>query len=513
MSNPETSRYSYSDLLPYDGEFVRARDYSQRISDQNSNYSIADGLGDPGFTNIVKKGIRNTQSATLDTLNEAALLLPYREIGQTDVAIEREISELHSQLETVSEQTEAAFAEIDAITEQAIGLSPNSEKELRALAAKRKKEVRQTATNDLQSRLDLIIAERDNLASLAHISGEAWPVPQVARFDSGKTVTTFDDSTIEIVDEIPVEPVPQDHIHETVNEVKRQVDNPEASDFIVYFLSQRKGQVVTVDELSEFLYHAGNSERPAADYRSRVTTILGPKIQGERIRRMLAELSEPLQLVYGWRRTLIKTGGKIKQQGSKERIYSAIPLDTTIEESLKQPANNETGTSDEWVTELRTRTLGTVGVNSVLDAPEGVRSSEQGSPRKPASDKSKERTKKEEKWVRPLVEAVEAAIEQLIEDNVFYKPDISCKQLSRVASSNKLGTNESTRRLSEAGIISQEVSGQGPDAILTRTEVVISYVFNNFQFLLTGGNGKAAKKKALAIIHDLVEQKLTETPN
>lgn len=241
--------------MAYGSDFELANTRAKDIGAENERFESASQLHAP-FRSIVERSITREQTTTLETLSEAATLLPYEEVSLRALELERKKEKLQAQRESLAEEYQQQIDGIDDELRLATSLAPKSSDELVAASEKKKAKIKAEYGAAIDSEIAATDAELSALYDLGEIVWGSWEVPKVTKLHpevvTEDLIEDFDGTTV-MVDEIPVEPVLHDH-NSIAEAVRREVENPDASHFIAYYLSQSVGQTVSVEQLAEFLY-------------------------------------------------------------------------------------------------------------------------------------------------------------------------------------------------------------------------------------------------------------------
>lgn len=291
--------------------FADLNHYAKEIARQNSKYqSLGLRTKDSESTRNARNRLAKEQAEYVKILGDLANELEYEQLVQDHTDIERQIN---------SEIIDPVSLEFGLRRLGVIGLATRLADEcylsLGEIIAERA-EIRLREIDVLEEtalRLRKIELEErlKKLSDVFEVAGSAWPVPQAHFVAIPITDFTFEEPIMEERDNGAI-PRSWEHI----------VDQPHASELIADYLEAHRGQLVTADELADFLYSGANaSNRDRSKLRTRVTTMLGPKIQGQKLMQNLAKRGFSLE--YGW--------VKSSESRSKKRAYRLSgPDETTL---------------------------------------------------------------------------------------------------------------------------------------------------------------------------------------
>jgi hypothetical protein len=473
-----------SEQLPINQEFFEQKNQlADQLADTNLRTQAIPELGDAEFEAIATEALTEEQQGIYDQLT-AGDMSQYEDVVADLRAKESIVEDLETQIaDARNVMTEEQKRYDDLVTKLAT-IAPLGESKAKELAERRKGEIE--LANVAAAREQLAEAELDviDASDLFVLAGKAWPIPLLAVRGVAKTEEFEGD--IDSVDEIPIDPVLRKSDQERVDGIRnRNIDAPEASAYITFFLADNSGKVVTVDELVGFLY--GHVNRDERDLRSRITTMLGPKVQGQRIQKMLTEEDAGYLLQYGWRRDYDSRNKRMV--GPQRRIYRALRLDEIdsalpyiLNKSDKHADTFETNTADPEsevfvIEEVPAQKLpvGTIltpetPAENVLAAPETPAEAEaetivaelpiiekveqEAKPTPNGNQQSKKERRTRETWQTSLRRAIGEAINQLEADGLMGEEDIAMDTASRQSSSNIFGTLTALERLESAGVVS-----------------------------------------------------------
>jgi hypothetical protein len=509
--------------------FKSVHDLTLPIHDTNARAAEIPSLNDPEFEAIATEALTLEQQPAFDALVDA--MDPAQHDAVTTALQESvdRVAELELELEDVKDSMSAEQRRYDDLVTKLVKIAPLGETQAKELAERKKSEIELQRADDLRTQITAQQAKVAEAEALFESAGQAWPIPVLAKYavqEQVDDVPTGED--VIIIDEIPIDPALRSSARDHLREIsERHVDAPEASKFITLYLSENKGRVVTVDQLCDFLY--ANVDSESVNLRSRITTILGPRIQGMRIQGMLAE--ENLLLQYGLRSAVTATG---KNVGPKYRIYRALDLEQVDTAVNYITHNGHADSFDNAQPEIESPVidgpdaiaLGATAVQGasleeapaeeapVVDSPEPEAPAPEPKPtpaampakkaaakkaepapeahvekvpapakktatKKAAAPKAEKAASKEPLWATKLRKAVGEQMQQLEEDGLMGIDEITLGKASAMSSSAKFGTITALQRLAPTGIIKLPNSRNQYNAYpLTQTVRVVMALFN-----------------------------------
>jgi hypothetical protein len=323
-------------------DFQELNDSADVITEQNKAYDAA-GAKNPKFAYVPKNELAKEQADHKELLSAMADDLPYEELAIEYMQAEQEIANILDELEII--ETEPTPEKIGAtalankiMTELMPAYDPAT---VAANLARRIREINNQRSGELLQKLNILEGGLAELQEFYDIAGQAWPIaranhivveepviPRQPGTNGHKPKAKMDTEAIipaETAGEQPEEEAGPP-IEARLQEFKlRHVDQPEASQWIVFYLIENAGQWLTPAQIAGFVYHRENQQlkgvTPAKD---RILTLLGPKIQGKRNQRILLE--EGYRLQYGWRAKEAKDSlGRSSRV--KTRKYRALAID------------------------------------------------------------------------------------------------------------------------------------------------------------------------------------------
>lgn len=454
--------------------------FNGRIIDENNRFARSNELKNERMLTIVQSDIAAEQFDTFHELLSTATAVPYEEIGSRALALEADIR-------SVEAAELSASAQLLSDAELAISLAPRKAEDIEKVKSDILEQSRRNSLTSLRSELDKIYA------SLSEY-GTDWGIPQaIPPMDRGmlygmilenterkETETSFEDI-------IPLTPEERASIAETADRAQYAIENPDASRHIVFYLAENLNKVVTVEELARFLYTA---DVTGDNHRSHVTTLLGPKIQGKRIQRMLHE-EHGLDLQYGIRILRQEDDKKRMVEVRRTRIYRVVEPNTVDKElrSVIETVLSENKTVidefEQTVPEKQPDIPLAVVTEEILAVESLDHEVEHG-----------------EDWHVEFEAAVIFAINRLKEDNLFSDDLMRGSAVRSMSSSNLLGTKTNRERMHNAGLLKV---GQLKSDEMTREQRVLGLLFNTNSHVLTQ---KTSRKQALEIVQRCIQENL-----
>jgi hypothetical protein len=305
---------------------------AQAMNRQNRQYLEAGNIKHARHSAIRQNQLAQEQSEYVQVLGELVAEAPYEELALEYLKAEDQLAaaEVLSAEHQNDRRKYGAIALADAVIE---GM-PWAESVVEANLAKRLAEIDEISEPIPDPRTEELRKKLAELSLIYEIAGQAWPVPIAREVEvpaaeefirnrngaNGSLNGNIESTTAGA--EIYAEPVIVSH--ETTAERVREFVNlrryqPKAKALMTYYFTENPERTVTVDELMDFIY----SHVPACDrtltLRNSITTMLGPKIQGKEMQKMLA--AEGLKLQYGWQIRIGQNGTRT----SRHRVYRAVP--------------------------------------------------------------------------------------------------------------------------------------------------------------------------------------------
>lgn len=462
---------------------------NESIHEQNDRFDeAADSISNVRLREIVHVDVADEQIDTFQVLLEKSLKQPYSSIGERALSLSKALKNAEDEsavLDAANLQRVALLEQEIAIAER---LAPRKTDEIKELEAAEKQRIE---TNIKKQLIERIKTELEDVEELITEYGKPWPIPKAI---SGADRTLYLELVCEEADRIDSELVSEDLIPVTPDERMHQVDLAEkaqksvsvrdAKHFISYYLSERAGTVVSVEELARFLYIAN-----VEDHRTNVTTLLGPKIQGKKVQSHLLE-EHGLLLQYGWR--ILKDANGLQRK--KTRIYRAVPTidNGNVQLQYERPFVEGSKVLDQFE-ELVIQTSSLEGDEEaeIVIESDAVAEAENG--------------EKQQEWENELRDAVNEAIDRLIESNLFYDDVMRGTTIRSLSSTRVLGTETNRNRMRDAGLMRV---GEAKQDQMTRKQRVIGSLLNSHISVLSRKSGVAKQKRSLEIIDFVIEERL-----
>lgn len=324
-------------MTRYDPEaFAALTTFAQStIPRQNERYDNVANFAVPESARNAQNRIAVEQSEHLELLDDLATELPYEQIALDCLELEREIERTQELIATVDTRVSTEKLSVAALGSRIMELMPDTEPVATRRINSRLAEINRQQRDALNIRLEQLTVDLGELSLVTEVAFQPWPLPR-AHFiapepaesapRNGVIHTEGDLSELVVM---PAEPCHIPRVSSANPDSLRgwHVDEPNASRYIALHFVEHVGEVVTVNELIDFVYsHCKDEIKEVNSLRSRITTILGPQIQGQRMARLLA--SEGLALQYGWKKQMRRLpGGEEKQFGPRKRIYRAVRIE------------------------------------------------------------------------------------------------------------------------------------------------------------------------------------------
>lgn len=449
------------------------------IEDQNDRYGQLKHVGNRALRYVVKRGINDEQVDSFMELLSTATSIPYDAVGYEHQRLNRELKEVSSRIDIMDEN-------LNADLELSKRLTTRRQDELIDAYQTEQDRFRHDVRNTLEHR-------SSEVTELYEKAGEAWPIPQAIPPEDrimlyGLIEEDSNSETLQIEDIIPV--TPEEHLRnaQIAERAKRTVGNPQLSSMVMFYLTERQTETVTVEDLIRYCYALDADD--ANHYRSRITTTLGPKVAGLKKQEELNAEGQALQ--YGWRYAYEIMPDDRRVTRRRTRIYRVVDIQQS---ALEEDRGKVNGLSivDEW---------------SAIETSDLTQSLTEGTDTGeidiiPSIDIEQQQT-----WQEKLGADINGAITQMQEAFLFSEDDDEFKggMIRSVTASARIGTKTSYELLVAAGVMRRD---QVKWDIMNRRQIAISYVLNAHPEV-SGERGKKQQKEALAIIDSAIEQRLAE---
>ncbi len=325
-------------MSDYEGElFAELTELAAMISGQNQRYiELGDRISASDSRRNAQNHVAIEQKRHLEDLGELSADLPYQELALAYIDADREINVARQRLETIDEEPDIrkTSAEVFAvrIVELLSWCAEAAEKRVREIQA----EVSRIKREQVEGRVRELSQTLGKLSTLYDVAGQAWPVPTAIFIaetpQAGQSVGSTHHAIVTPTEDIAqsdewvsAETADENRQVERLKKFReRHIYQPDAKRLIAFYLIENANETVTVEALAEFLYKNEEEEKDPFTLRTRITSLLGPKIQGPRTALLLE--AEGYSLQYGWRRYFAKSpNNEIKQLGPPQRVYKAIP--------------------------------------------------------------------------------------------------------------------------------------------------------------------------------------------
>lgn len=473
------------EVLKYEDKFLEAGCTAFDIADQNERAIRArKEIEDPEFQELAITGIEDEQQDTMTELVQLVEELPYEQLGRDYLASQERIRELREELERGLEEDNEAKLAIRALSSLVGEISPRARQKAEELADKRIKELDDANKEEIWQKIKEATAQDEQLARLYEDVGIAWELPMVYSKRPDE---------LYLEDTIPVEPELRDKSENGFNEfAKRHIDQPKATQMIAYLFSRNVNKIVDALDIAKNIYSEDVCNNASDEVlRNRVTTLLGPKREDSPLSTMLE--SEGLALQYGWRKCFEWCGDK-KKITRILRIYRVYRKGEKPEDIVQaeHPDHEIVWTIDGYLPQLEGEEQSdSVGIDQTEQEPmEEAPSGSDGQyetcrVKKIAIRKIEDlppRLRRISKWGDFTID-VQKSIAELIERGVILQREqpVSLKAVRFKSGSRIMGTQESLRRMGQAGLISKNLTTKDS---LQPEQVVIMHMFNSHASLL-----------------------------
>jgi hypothetical protein len=430
-------------------QFVAINGLVLDLGDQNYRIGESTEIDDAGFQKLLIEDISSEQQDTLGNLSELTTKAPYELLADESLQTERILGALGVQRQADQAQILSGIrAEIDTLYDEA---------------------------------------------------GRPWPVPYVLRNQSSEASMTPEDliANSEYLDQIPVKPTLNASAHQRIASLReRHIDAPEASIYITLYLGEHQNEVVTVENLAAFLYFQDVLEQVDTNImRSKITTLLGPKVQGMRIRGMLLE--NGLALQYGWRR-MRREDGSMTQ---KQRIYRAVQSDSY------GAAHPEITERHEDIVEFAPAPDATTSPDTTRQPAEPNYAEQTAQAETTLTPNPTETGSEKSDWKRDFKHAVGRAIEELAPQGLVRDGTMTAYAASLLGDSKKMGTETAVTRLINVGIVSRPGNVKLGWVELDASQIVAMHILNSNRDIL-GLNNRIRQRQAIKILRESVNSYL-----
>lgn len=321
-------------------QFADINDLAATIGTQNEKYISIGRIPHPEIVQRNQGPIAYKQAELVEFLGILAAELPYAELAAAYLDTANDMADTEARLAEVDDAPDTRKIAVRALASLMIDEFGASEEVAELRVMTRTTEINSLNRLALKQRKAQLSKALASLSSVWEVAGQAWPLPIAHKVPQNEPDT--DPANVKkytgklqepgvgglvTADDFSINNRSRRHPDTTCRSEhrERQVDQPDASVLIATHLATHYGREITVDELLEVLYaHCSIENIGRNALRSRVTTLLGPKIQGERIAEMLEEKGYKLQ--YGWRKIMQRRpNGELKQL-KRVRVYRATPI-------------------------------------------------------------------------------------------------------------------------------------------------------------------------------------------
>jgi len=334
---------SKSEMSKYDrGSFEALNQCASTIGRQNREFIEARKVKHPRHSALRQNAIAAEQRQHIQALGELSAELPYAELALEYEDVAAEFAEVQSQLPGVEDRFDMRKMGVIALADAVVKVMPWAEETAERRVAERLAEISAENRINLEARAAEIGAKLLELGDIYEVAGGPWPVPIAEEVEvpvderfvvvhlngNGNGNGRYADSgELVVASEVFEEPTiidvrtPEERVREFMHLRRYQ---PHAKSLMTYYFAENPRRTVTVDELMDFIYSHVPEDEKTRNLRNSVTTMLGPKIQGKEMKRLMAE--EGLLLQYGWQK-IMYVNGSPKPKISRKRVYRAIPID------------------------------------------------------------------------------------------------------------------------------------------------------------------------------------------
>lgn len=304
---------------------------NEEIQSQNERLERVSDISSTAIQSVVREGIRDEQ---IDSF--VGILQGIKGYDSLSESLAAQAGELEAELVSALQVEES----LERDRELALQLTSRRESEILQvyhdeLAAARVERIQST-----QAELSILYSQMESL-------GAAWAIPQAIAPDERsalyEAVKEQEESDI-IVDILPVTPEKISRMSVLVERAKYQIENPDLSKQVLFYLREEMGKTVTVEDLIRFCYSLEDAGHDI-NYRSRITTTLGPESEGRKKQLELAK--EDLVLQYGIRYIYRKNKDGQLVVRRRTRIYRVVPAFTETEASIIV-ATGDLQVEDRW---------------------------------------------------------------------------------------------------------------------------------------------------------------------
>jgi hypothetical protein len=474
------------------------------IAGENKKYTAAkEKLSIKSLRETVLSDIGEIQLDLFHELLEKAQPIPYtryEQLGERAIELDELIRGVEDENAVLSEKANEKLQQLREQVELAVSLAPRRAEDISRIESEESLRI----TNSVKKKIvEGLVSEQDEINTLLTEYGEPWTVPLgISGADRKLLYGLVEESalaeanTFIVEDIIPITPDERVHQADMAEKAKHVIENHDASNYITYYLAEKVGKVVTVEELAQFLYVANVEER-----RNNITTLLGPKIQGQRIQKYLLR-DYGLKLQYGWRH-LKEVDGDRTIERSRTRIYRAVDETELHDTPARFEIALENGMVVEDTLEVIKRPELAIDTNEIEVVVEVAEVVIEEKPQTEAQDTPD--VARTNEWEQHFHDAVEIAIEKLKADMLFEDDEMRGTTIRSLGSSAAIGTETMRNRMKEAGLMR---IGQVKSDIMTREQRVIGILLNANIDLLSRQRGRQTQKRAIEIVQNAIQTHL-----
>lgn len=514
-----------SRLFPLDvddhslSQFSHVNHLANEIARQNQDFrDSVPQIDDQIIQSEVMSGLVQLQKDTFEDLVVKGAALPYERILEKEKELDIKLGRV-----AIADEERSRFIEgIDKDVKIAKQVLPRREDDLILLGEERKQTFR-PSSEALEAEAMLkaeLSQEKLLLQSLWDEVAQPWPIPQLL------TREDLNNASQIVIDFFPEQYTPPDS-KEVVERTRRRYKGrlEDASEFLALILSEEVSAAYSQEDLGQALY--GDDENGAhkissliSNFRTGMTTIIGDVLS-----------REGLVLQEGIRRYFDPLSQDELRKAT--RIYRAIPEDKVDEkariircadgshylETLWKNINSSDGGIETHEKPIEERIVNksqekNTGVSG--DSPKDSEQTDARSPNKSQEQQGKQTLKEVTRkliapeWIREFREDVRGTIEELSEEGLIRREQISIRDVNRFSRSPIVGTKESMDRSLKAGLISRKDVESG---MFTSTQITAMKMLNTHRKFLSKAISRKKQKTALKCIREEINKSLQEQDN
>ena len=468
------------------------------VEHSNANLVRSYYEADDEYSDTIRDGIEDEQIDDMEEVFAAAANIPYEEIGNVYLARAKALAEAEAMITEDEERLTAGLG----LAKQ---LTTRRHDELEEIYEKQIQEIR-ARTHHVEE----LRRQMSEIEELYDATSPAWPIPQAL---DPKDIMALYEATgsnddWEIVDIIPVTPEERIETIGLADKAKRVIENRQLSDFIMFYLRERKDVTVTVEDMIRFCYAADVESDRGGDlnYRSRITSALGPHSHGLKKQEELND--EGLLLQYGWRYAFERTSDDRLVTRRRTRIYRVVD---EHQDTSEEP-RGEIGSfdvTDKWRTtaDQILRPTGDFEDDTAESEPIALTPVD-GRPILESVPVLHPDPERANSWEEVFIEKVNEAVTWGIETGLLRPEDdeVPVHLVRDLSDSDTMGTLTSRQKLVRAGHMKR---GQLRDAKMTYEQVIISRLLNTSPEL-AGSRSRKITKRAAEIVGAVIARHMNE---